>query len=204
MNNPGTEIEIKYLVHDLKKVEKRLLDMEAHLIQPRQFERNLRFDLPDESLKKTFRVLRLRQDENVVLTYKGPGIKSADGIRAREEWEVTVNDFAFMQKIIESLGYVILFIYEKYRTTYATENAQIMLDELPFGFFVEIEGKTQGDIFTLAERLQLNREAVIPDSYQVHFESVKTALGLSFRDLTFENFLGVNIPESALGAKFSD
>lgn len=204
MNIPGTEIEIKYLVHDLKKVEKRLQDMGAHLIQPRQFERNLRFDLPDELLKKSFRVLRLRQDENVVLTYKGPGTKAAHGIRAREEWEVTVNDFAVMQKIIESLGYVILFKYEKYRTTYATENAQIMLDELPFGFFVEIEGETQGDIITLADRLQLNREAVIPDSYQIHFESVKNALGLSFRDLTFENFLGINVPESALGVKFSD
>ena len=109
-----------------------------------------------------------------------------------------------MQKILESLGYVILFKYEKYRTTYATENAQIMLDELPFGFFVEIEGETQGDIITLADRLQLNREAVIPDSYQVLFESVKNALGLSFRDLTFENFLGINVPESALGVKFSD
>jgi adenylate cyclase class 2 len=204
MNIPGTEIEIKYLVHDLKKVEKRLQDMEAHLIQARQFERNLRFDLPDESLKKTFRVLRLRQDENVVLTYKGPGTKSADGIRAREEWEVTVNDFAVMQKIIESLGYVILFIYEKYRTTYATENAQIMLDELPFGFFVEIEGKTQEDIFTLVDRLQFNRAAAIPESYQVHFDSLKTAFGLSFRDLTFENFSGINVPESALGVKFSD
>jgi adenylate cyclase class 2 len=204
MNIPGTEIEIKYLVHDLKRVEKRLQDMEAHLIQARQFERNLRFDLPDESLKKTFRVLRLRQDENVVLTYKGPGTKSADGIRAREEWEVTVNDFAVMQKIIESLGYVILFIYEKYRTTYATENAQIMLDELPFGFFVEIEGKTQEDIFTLVDRLQFNRAAAIPESYQVHFDSLKTALGLSFRDLTFENFSGINVPESALGVKFSD
>ena len=204
MNMSGTEIEIKYLVHDLKKVEKRLQEMEAPLIQPRHFERNLRFDLPDESLKKTFRVLRLRQDENVVLTYKGPGTQAARGIRAREEWEVTVNDFAVMQKIIESLGYVILFIYEKYRTTYATENAQIMLDELPFGFFVEIEGKTQGDIFTLADRLQFNREAVIPDSYQVHFDSVKNALGLSFRDLTFENFSGISVPESALGAKFSD
>ena len=78
----------------MKKIETRLQAMGAHLVQPRQFEQNLRFDLPDESLKKTFRVLRLRQDENVVLTYKGPGTKAADGIRAREEWEVTVSDFA--------------------------------------------------------------------------------------------------------------
>jgi len=204
MNTSGIEIESKFLVRDLKKIETRLQAMEARLVQPRQFEQNLRFDLPDESLKKTFRVLRLRQDENVVLTYKGPGSKAVDGIRVREEWEVTVNNFAVMQKIIESLGYVILFMYEKYRTTYATQNAQLMLDELPFGFFVEIEGKTQEDIFTLVDRLQLNRAAAIPDSYQVHFDSIKTALGLSFRDLTFENFSKIDVPESALGVKFSD
>jgi adenylate cyclase class IV len=51
--------------------------------------------------------------------------------------------FGKMQKIIESLGYVLQFTYEKYRTTYFIDDAYIMLDELPDGLFVEIEGNDQ-------------------------------------------------------------
>jgi adenylate cyclase class 2 len=204
MNTSGIEIETKFHIHDLKKVETRLQAMEARLVQPRQLEQNLRFDLPDGSLRKSYRVLRLRQDEKAVLTYKGPGSKAVDGIRAREEWEVLVSDFKTTQKILESLGYVIQFIYEKYRTTYILKTSQVMLDEMPFGFFVEIEGETQSDVVTLAEHLQLEREGAIPDSYQVLFERVKDALGLSFRDLTFENFSGIEVSASALGVKTSD
>jgi adenylate cyclase class 2 len=167
MNTTGIEIETKFLVRDLKKIETRLQAMEARLVQPRQFEQNLRFDLPDGTLRKSYRVLRLRQDEKAVLTYKGPGSNAVDGIRAREEWEVSVSDFSTMQKILESLGYMILFTYEKYRTTYIIDSSHVMLDELPFGHFVEIEGETQSDITTLAKRLQLDGDGAIPDSYQV-------------------------------------
>lgn len=204
MNTTGIEIETKFYVRDLKKIETRLQALGAQLVQPRQFEQNLRFDLPDGSLRKTYRVLRLRQDEKAVLTYKGPGSNAVDGIRAREEWEVIVSDFATTQKILESLGYDIQFIYVKYRTTYTLENSHVMLDEMPFGLFVEIEGEKQPDVLTLAEHLNLDKDGAIPDSYQVLFERVKDALGLSFRDLTFDNFTGIDVPDSALGVKCSD
>ena len=204
MNTTGIEIETKFYVRDLKKIETRLQALGAQLVQPRQFEQNLRFDLPDGSLRKTYRVLRLRQEEKAVLTYKGPGSNAVDGIRAREEWEVIVSDFATTQKILESLGYDIQFIYVKYRTTYTLENSHIMLDEMPFGLFVEIEGEKQPDVLTLAEHLNLDKDGAIPDSYQVLFERVKDALGLSFRDLTFDNFTGIDVPDSALGVKCSD
>lgn len=204
MNTTGIEIETKFHVRDLKKIETRLQALGAQLVQPRQFEQNLRFDLPDGSLRKTYRVLRLRQDEKAVLTYKGPGSNAVDGIRAREEWEVIVSDFATTQKILESLGYDIQFIYEKYRTTYTLKNSHVMLDEMPFGLFVEIEGEKQSDVLTLAEHLNLDKDGAIPDSYQVLFERVKDALGLSFRDLTFDNFAGIDVPDSALGVKCSD
>jgi adenylate cyclase class 2 len=204
MNTSGIEIETKFHVSDLKKIEMRLQAMGAHLVQPRHFEQNLRFDLPDGSLRKTYRVLRLRQDEKAVLTYKGPGSKAMDGIRAREEWEVIVSDFATTQKILESLGYEIQFIYEKYRTTYNFDTSHVMLDEMPFGLFVEIEGENQSDVLALAERLKLDKDGAIPDSYQVLFERVKDALGQSFRDLTFNNFTDLDVPDSALGGNKSD
>jgi adenylate cyclase class 2 len=204
MNTSGMEIETKFLVLDLKKIEIRLQAMGARLVQPRQFEQNLRFDLPDGSLRKSYRVLRLRKDEHAILTYKGPGTGEVEGIRAREEWEVTVSDFEVMRKILQLLGYILQFTYEKYRTTYAMDQTHVMLDELPFGFFVEIEGETRSDITALAARLHLDQNRAIPDSYQMLFERVKTALGLAFRDLTFENFSGIKVPPSALGENPSD
>jgi adenylate cyclase class 2 len=204
MNTSGIEIETKFHVQDLKKIETRLQAMGAQLVQPRHFEKNLRFDLPDGSLRKTYRVLRLRQDEKAVLTYKGPGSDAVEGIRAREEWEVIVNDFTTTQKILESLGYDIQFTYEKYRTTYTFDTSHVMLDEMPFGLFVEIEGENQSDVLSLAERLKIVKDGAISDSYQVLFERVKNFLGLSFRDLTFDNFAGIDVPESALGVKTSD
>lgn len=204
MNNSGTEIETKFHVNDLKRIETRLHSMGARLVQPRQFELNLRYDLPDKSLGKSYRVLRLRRDENAVLTYKGPGGCFSEGIRAREEWEVSVSDFDTMKKILESLGYVILFTYEKFRTTFVHGDAHVMLDEMPFGAFVEIEGRSQIDIMKLADELNLDIKHAIPESYQALFERVKASLGLTFRDLTFENFAGLTVPVSALGVNLAD
>jgi len=203
MSATGTEIEIKMLVYDLAKIETRLRGMGARLVQPRIFEQNLRFDLPDASLRNYHRVLRLRQDVNAVLTYKGPG-KVVDGIRAREEWEVTVSDFAVMRKIIESLGYDIQFIYEKYRTTYDIEQSHVMLDETPLGSFVEIEGADEVSIFSAANHLQLDSTTAIPDSYQLLFEQAKTSLGLTFRDMTFNNFANTQVQPSTLGVRIAD
>lgn len=66
------ETEIKFYVRNLKAVAARLENLSAQLIQPRVLETNLRFDLPDGSLRQQARVLRLRQDTAARLTYKGP------------------------------------------------------------------------------------------------------------------------------------
>jgi adenylate cyclase, class 2 len=203
MNTTGKELEVKFLVNNLQKIELRLRTLEAQLVQERVFEKNLRFDLPDESLQKSFRVLRLRQDENTVLTFKGPG-KMVDGIREREEWEVTVSNFAGMQRILESLGYDVYFIYEKYRTTYEINSAHVMLDETPLGTFVEIEGNSKDSIVTLANLLHLEYSASITESYLFLFEQAQKSLEFKFRDLTFDNFTGVKLQPSSIGATFAD
>ena len=45
----GRETEVKFYVNNLKRVEARLRELGAILIQPRVLETNLRFDLPNES-----------------------------------------------------------------------------------------------------------------------------------------------------------
>ena len=203
MNTNNTEIETKYYVRDLQKIKLRLHELGAQLIQERVHERNLRFDDEDDNLRHDHCVLRLRHDTQSILTYKGPGIMQ-DGIRAREELEVTVSDFVIMQSILEALGYRVQMMYEKYRTTYLLGETHIMLDEMPYGNFVEIEGADNPAIFAVTEHLKLDKSANIPESYIILFERIRDKLGLYFNDLSFDNFASLTISPADMGIKQAD
>ncbi len=190
----GRETEVKFYVRDLPKIEASLIDMRARCIQPRVFETNLRFDLPDGSLRRDGRVLRLRQSSDIRLTYKGSS-ENRDGILTRNEIEFTVGDFESAREFLLGLGYRQTAVYEKYRTTYAIENLHIMLDELPYGSFVEIEGENETDIHKIADRLRLDWEAAIPASYLALFERICTDRGLDPAKLTFAALEGLS-PEA--------
>lgn len=197
------EIEAKFYVRDLKKIETCLQDLEARLIQPRVLETNLRFDLPGGGLRSEGRVLRLRQDTEARLTYKGAG-KSEKGIVNRTEIEFVVDDFEKAKLFLEVLGYQKLLQYDKYRTTYEFEDCHIMLDELPYGNFVEIEGENTTAIHSAANKLGLNMQTAISESYSSLFEKVRRTLGLIFTDLTFANFAGIEVSPEHLQVQPSD
>jgi adenylate cyclase, class 2 len=197
------EIEAKFYVRDLKRIESRIRELDARLIQPRVLETNLRFDLPDGGLRSKGQVLRLRRDTEVKLTYKGAGT-SAQGIVNRTEIEFTVEDFAKAKSFLEALGYQKIFQYDKYRTTYEVERCHIMLDELPFGNFVEIEGADITAIHDIASQLNLNMQAAISESYASLFERLRQALGIVFVDITFANFEGLLISPKDLQVQTAD
>jgi len=186
------EIEAKFYVRDLKKIGTCLQDLEARLIQPRVLEMNIRFDLPDGGLRSEERVLRLRQDTETRLTYKGAG-KNEQGVVNRTEIEFTVEDFNKAKNFLEALGYQKLLQYNKYRTTYELEHCHIMLDELPYGNFVEIEGENIAAIHSMANKLELDMQAAVSASYSALFEKVRRTLGLTFTDLTFANFKKIKV-----------
>ena len=126
------EKEVKFLVHDLKELEKRLRRMGALLIHGRIFETNIRFDLPDGSLKHKHHLLRLRKDDKFRLTFKSAS-KTVDGVLLRQEYELVVDDYNQTMSFLNGLGYKPIFTYEKYRSTYEFKDIKIMLDELPIG-----------------------------------------------------------------------
>ncbi len=191
------EVELKLYAPDLGAVEQRLLAAGAHLEAPRVFERNVRYDNRSNNLTSKGVVLRLREDTRVRLTYKDDSEGSGSGgIRSRFEAEVEVSDFDAMHTILVKLGYVPYMTYEKYRTTYRLEGCEVTLDEMPYGNFVEIEGEAAA-IERMVRTLGLSDSKRYGTSYVGLFEIVKHNLGLSFRDLTFEQFEGVDVPESA-------
>ena len=74
-----------------------------------------------------------------MLTYKEPLAHEDADFKVRREFEVEVSDFAQAQSIVERLGFTASMRYEKYRETFTYAGAEIVLDELPVGNFMEIE-----------------------------------------------------------------
>ena len=197
------ETEVKFYIEDLNRLKTRLEELGARLIQERVLEMNLRFDLPDASLRAAGRVLRLRQDTATRLTYKSASQKE-DGILSREEIEFVVEDFDKAKRFLEALGYRKLVYYEKYRTVYELNETHIMLDELPYGSFVEIEGESAGLIHSAADQLNLTWKVAVGTSYLALFERVRDALNLPFQDLSFANFVDIKADVSHLKVYAAD
>ena len=66
----------------------------------------------------------------------------------------------------------------------------ICLDTMPFGDFLEIEGKKE-QIRMVADKIGLIWEEKIRSNYLALFEKVREGLDLSFSDITFQNFESV-------------
>lgn len=85
-------------------------------------------------------VLRLRKtDKRTTLTYK-QRVATEDDFKRQIEFETMVSDVDAMENIIEQLGYKLATVYEKHRKTWRLGNVEVVLDELPFGYYMEIEG----------------------------------------------------------------
>ncbi len=193
------ETEIKLYVPEMAALRARVEATGAHLEAPRVFERNLRYDHPDYTLTPRDIVLRLRQDSRARLTYKEPSPQQQSvGSLTRLEYETEVSDFDAMDAILRKLGFTPYMVYEKYRTTYALDGAEVVLDEMPYGDFIEIEGEAE-PIERALGRLGLTDAPRIYASYADLFEIVRAELNLAFTDLTFQNFAGLDVPPGLFG-----
>lgn len=195
-NNNLQEVEVKLYTPDLSSVQRTLDAIGATLTKPRIYERNIRYENAQETFTKQGIVLRMRQDDEARLTYKA-GKSVENGITKRFEAEVTVSNFDTMDTMLRLLGFEPYMTYEKYRTTYTFEHAEIVLDEMPYGNFTEIEGDIK-TIEMLISKLGLLDALRLPDSYTRLFDFIKQYLELDFDDLTFDNFDGIDVPVKAL------
>jgi adenylate cyclase class 2 len=204
MPTNGVETEAKFYVRDLKKVELRLLELKAQLIQPRVHEINLRFDNPDGSLRRDFKVLRLRKDTEAKFTFKGPSEEREGGVMSRKEIEFSVGDFESAKQFLELLGYIPVVFYEKNRATYELKGIHIMLDELPYGTFVEIEGENIQTLQEIADLLGLNWNEMVKAGYHALFDRVAEKFKLESADLSFKALESVHITADDLNIKPAD
>jgi len=107
----------------------------------RVFEANTLFDTVRGALRRTGRLLRIREAGRVsILTYKGPA--AIGKYKDREELGLEVSDPGRLSEILARLDFVPKFRYEKFRTEYRRpgETGTAMLDETPIGVYLELEG----------------------------------------------------------------
>lgn len=183
--DPTREIEVKLRAEDPRSAAALLSGQGFCVIHPRAFESNLLFDTPDRSLRAVRRLLRVREFGGIAtLTYKGT--PETGRHKSREELETEVANAETLRMMLDRLGYLPFFRYEKYRTVFERpgEPGQAVLDETPIGCWIELEGAPEW-IDSSAERLGFNPRQYITESYGALWLSYCSEHGIDSRDMVF-------------------
>ena len=152
------EIEAKIKLKDPAKLRNMLQAIGAKC-EGSVLEKNWLFDHPERTLLKQDKLLRLREEETVYLTFKGPRQQSE--YKKREELQVEFPDASSARSLLRSIGFVQWFYYEKVREKWTHETAEVALDELPgLGLFVEVEAPSDKEIEAVRKRLKLPRDYI--------------------------------------------
>ncbi|MDO8752423.1 MAG: hypothetical protein Q7J80_00900, partial [Anaerolineales bacterium] len=106
--------------------------------------------------------------------------------------------------VLEALGYIQILIYEKYRAIYEINDCHIMLDELPYGDFVEIEGSDASNIRKTSLLLGLDFESAVGAGYVRLFEIYNSKYGFPPSDLTFDALRGKKPSPEELNVRAAD
>jgi adenylate cyclase, class 2 len=147
------EIEKKYRLTKKQReaVLSRLPKIGAKL-KRKEFEENTLYGGNGVDLDRN--VLRLRRvGKRAILTYKERHPTSS-AIKHQQEEETEIKNAKAMDAILQALGFAPTLVYEKKRLTWRLAAAEIVLDDLPFGLFMEIEG-SESEIRDLERRLAI-------------------------------------------------
>ncbi|HEX8775937.1 MAG TPA: class IV adenylate cyclase [Pyrinomonadaceae bacterium] len=157
------EIEKKYRLtrDEHERLLRRLAQVQATPYGKR-FEENTLY--AGGALDPQTEVLRLRRvGDRAILTYKRR-FASESPIKHHREEETAVEDAQSLAQILYALGYAPALIYEKRRAIWRIANAEVVLDELPFGLYLEIEGD-EHSIHEVEELLELTGAEAEMSSY---------------------------------------
>jgi adenylate cyclase class 2 len=138
----GIEVEKKYRLTQDERERLILRLRECGAVEEgEEFEENTLYAGGNLDLSRE--VLRLRRvGRKAVFTYK-ERYASESAIKRHREDETVVEDAQALASILDALGYKPALIYEKRRSTWRLKNSEIVIDELPFGLFAEIEGEEE-------------------------------------------------------------
>ncbi|MFC1655464.1 class IV adenylate cyclase [Patescibacteria group bacterium] len=179
------EIERKIFDINPQEVAQKLLDLGAEktfsgLVKVRYF------DTVDSKIRNQGDLLRVRQFEgaHVEVVYK-TNKQIEDGCKIYDEYTLKGESFEDATKLFENLGFAVCCTYEKTRTIFKLENAEVVIDEYPkMDPFVEVEAGDAKTIDEIVSRLGLTENE---SSCETINELIKRKYpDLDLNNLTFE------------------
>jgi adenylate cyclase class 2 len=210
----SAEIELKFPIHDLARLESQLPALGFLLDTPRTFESNTLYDTPARTLRESKQILRIRRYGSLwTVTHKcqssaSPNITAPDRYKVRLETETQLEDGPTLGAIFETLGYAPVFRYEKFRTEWSqitpsidgplftnavhpieisgpAPRCHLVIDETPIGDYAELEGPPAWIDDTLT-KLGVDPATCLTDSYGRLFTAWKQRTGSPAENLTFD------------------
>ena len=137
------EIEKKYRLTPERrsKIEDSMKELGAQFVRD-DVEENTIYG--GEVLGQTASIVRIRRTrDRAILTYKRR-IEDASDAKHQIEHESEVSDPESVAKILLELTLEPTLVYEKRRSVWKLRSVEVLIDELPFGLFMEIEGSLTG------------------------------------------------------------
>ena len=182
------EIEIKFLVSDLRQLESQLPVLGFRCVTPATHEINTLYDLPGQQLRWQGQLLRLRKyGDTWRLTHKARATVGRH--KSRIEFETAVAEGEHMDQILRALGYQPVFVYEKFRSEWTDGRGHVVLDHTPIGDVAEIEGPPRW-IDATARSLGIAPSDYITKSYAELFFEWKRKTNWKARNMTFKECSG--------------
>lgn len=181
------EREVKLAFASADEARAAVASLGASPVRSRRLQDDRLLDAPDGRLRSAGITLRVRVEgdrDTATVTLKGPA--EADLMKVREEIETGVVDGMLLLRMLERLGFVIWFRYQKFRAEFARDGVVIAVDETPVATFVELEGD-RGGITRLAAALGRTPDDYIVDSYRQLFVRHCRARGLPAAEMMFSN-----------------
>ena len=178
------EVEIKFLVDDIRALQRKLRAAGFWLVTKRTHEMNTLYDDAKQSLRRRGELLRIRKyGDRWVLTHKAKGTTTRH--KARIETETVVFDGQKLAAILHALGFVPSFRYEKFRSEWTDGKGHVVVDETPIGNVSEIEGAPRW-IDAAARRLGVTQERYLTANYAQLFFDWKARTGSKAKEMTFK------------------
>jgi adenylate cyclase class 2 len=220
----SAEIELKFPIADLARLQLCLPSLGFLLDTPRAFEQNTLYDTPGRTLRESRQILRIRRYGDLwTVTHKrlpASSDNSPTRYKIRIETETRVDDGPALGIVFEQMGYAPVFRYEKFRTEWSQitptidgplftdaihpaevslfhPQCHLVIDETPIGDYAELEGPPAWIDDTLS-KLGVDPATCLTDSYGRLFLAWKERTGSAAENLTFDEITTAEVLQPSL------
>ena len=157
------EIEKKYRLtkQQRERIVRRLRELKAKSLKE-EFEENTLYR--GGVINLGTRALRLRKvGQRAFFTFK-ERLPTKSPIKHQIEHEAEVRNADALDAILNALGFEPALVYEKRRTRWNVDGVKVLIDELPFGLFMEIEA-SESEIVRVEKLLGASRVRAEMETY---------------------------------------